>query len=359
MSDKADVLVVGAGIVGLFTALEFARKGYDVIVVEKNDGPGHEATSRNAGVIHVLQLPFNSLKSRLCIEGNRIYHEIDEEYGLGIRWVSAYLASTRSIYRVLSTLLTWYLHYKLPEDYRVRLVDSKYLRRVEPLVSRNVKVAIEVQGYGVVHPPTLASRIAEIVEELGSISYRDTVHSINVVDDYVLVESERSTYKARMLVNSAGLYADDVASMVGDEYRVIPIKGVMTVYDSVKIDSILAWLRIEKKHETKGGGVIPHPRGTLLGPTYGGIVDKTDYAYSDGDIVALKDKFQPLIDGPLEGPPEVIVGLRATTEKRDFIIEYSQRSTRVIHLVGIESPGLTAAPAIAKRVAGMARRVLP
>ena len=66
-----DVVVVGAGIVGLFTAYELAKAGYGVAVVEREEGPGRGVTSRQANVIHVVQMPFGTLRSRLCIEGNR------------------------------------------------------------------------------------------------------------------------------------------------------------------------------------------------------------------------------------------------------------------------------------------------
>lgn len=359
MTDKTDVIVVGAGIVGLFTAYELADRGLDAIVLEKNEAPGLEATSRNAGVIHVIQPPFNSLKSKLCIQGNTLYHSLDEELGLGIKWVKAYLASTRKLQRPLAEIAAWYLRRNLPSTYSVRVVGLSNMRDVEPLVSRSVSYAIEVDGYGVVHPASLASRIAEIVEESASISYSDPAESIEVREDSIIVESARGSYKAKLLVNSAGLYADEIARLVGDSYKIIPVKGVMTVYDSVKVDSIIAWLQLKTSYETKGGGIIPHPRGVLLGPTYSGVADKGDTSYSKRDITTLLERFQPLLDRPIEGQPEVIVGLRATSERRDFTIEYSSRSKRIIHLIGIESPGLTAAPAIAKRVASMMRGVLP
>lgn len=359
MPDKADAVVVGAGIVGLFTAYMLSRMGYDVIVVEKMDGPGKEATSRNAGVIHVLQPPFDSLKSRLCIQGNLLYHKLDEELGLGVRWVNAYLALKSRLRYPLAIGAAWYLRRKLPKPYTVRVVDGRYVRSVEPEASREIKIAIEVLGYGVVDPESLARKMAGLVEERASISYNDRVMGIEVRGDNVLVEAERGEYKAGLLVNSAGLHADEVAAMTGDSFRIYPVKGVMTVYSTVRVNSIITWLKLDAGRETKGGGVIPHRLGTLLGPNYAGVAGKDDYSYSGMDLAELRERFQPLLEAELRGEPHVIVGLRATTIGRDFHIGYSKRSKRIIHLIGIESPGLTAAPAIARLVARMARGVLP
>ncbi len=357
--DKHDVLVVGAGIVGVFIAYRLARAGYDVLVVERMEEAGRGVTARNAGVIHVVQMPFNSLKSKLCVEGNLLYQELDRELGLGIKWTRAFIASTRAWSALTARIAASVLGRRLP-SHTVRVVPGRVVREYEPLASRSIKTAVMVEGYGVVDPVALTQRIAVLVEEQGAgIMYSAPVYDVSLDDEGVVAEAGSSTVRARALVNAAGLDADTVASLYGDTYEIIPVRGVMTIYDSAKPENILAWLRLERKRETKGGGIIPHPRGVLLGPNYAGTAGKDDYRYSEADVRELRNRFQPLLDASLEGDPEVLVGLRPTVASRDFIIEYSGRTRRIVNLVGIESPGLTAAPAIAEVVYSMVSGVLP
>lgn len=133
----------------------------------------------------------------------------------------------------------------------------------------------------------------------------------------------------------------------------------MAIHEKPRVRSILTHLALKPSRETKGGGIIPQLSGRiLLGPGYAAASSKEDYRYGSSDVETLASRFAPLLSEPLGSPVEVVVGLRPTTRGRDFIIRRSRRSPRVIHLVGIESPGLTAAPAIARMVVGMLEKLL-
>ncbi len=358
---KVDVVIIGAGVVGLFTAYELAGTGASVAVVEKEPRPGMGVSSRHANVIHVIQLPFGSLKSRLCVEGNRLYSRYSEELGFRLRRVKAYLTASGPGARIKAGLAARYLRWKLPSWARVAVVPGNQVRDEEPAASDHVSWAVAVSGYGVVDAGELVSRLARGLEERGGdLLLSAEAVSAAISGERIVVDlSTGLRVEARALVNAAGLYSDRVAAWFGDSYAVVPAKGVMTIHKKPRVGSILTHLALRPSRETKGGGIIPQLGGrTLLGPSYAEASSKEDYQYSSADVEVLARRFAPLLSEPLSSPVEVVVGLRPTTRGRDFIIERSRRSPRIVHLVGIESPGLTAAPAIARMVAGMLRKLL-
>jgi glycerol-3-phosphate dehydrogenase len=156
--------------------------------------------------------------------------------------------------------------------------------------------------------------------------------------------------KAKLVVNAAGLYSDDVALMFGKDLgRLEPGLGVMAVYSGLGLRSIVAPLPLSIGSRTKGGAIIPATDGTtIIGPTLRVASSKDDTKPTDDDLALLSAKFRPLLK--TEGKQlRVYTGMRPLSPTKDFIIDFD-RERMVVHLVGIESPGLTAAPAIAEAV---------
>ncbi len=359
---RADVAVIGAGVVGLFAAWELARRGLAVAVVEAERAPGLGVTSRQANVVHVIQPPPWSLRWRLCLEGNRLYHEmVAGELGVRLRRTQLLLvATTRAgVARALALLPA--LRALLPRRHWPQLLSGRELRSVEPSLSESVRAGLRVPGYAVVDWRELVSRLARALDEAGAEQlYGSRVVGARASRDGVELETSSGiTLRARAVVNAAGLYSDRVAAMLGDpRYRIVPRKGVIAVYPGRLAESIVAAVEAPRGRETKGGAVVPQLDGTtFVGPTLSPAAGREDYSYSPRDLEVLRSRFQPLLAEPLGRPSRVVVGIRPSTPRGDFIIEVGRRAPAV-HLVGIESPGLTAAPAIAVRVAGAVERLL-
>ncbi len=349
---KADVAIIGAGVVGLFTAYMLTRSGYSTIVIERERRPGLGVTSRSANVIHVLQPPFNSLKSRLCIEGNILYHELQDGLGFKVLWTRLILAYRRAWQKPIAVLASKILRRVLPERFNVDHLPGARLRDMEPQISDNIKGGVVVSGYGVIDTMDLINKLYSRVSRDSEVLLDTTVTGVTRGGTPTLKTSTVDV-KTRLIVNAGGLNSDEIAGILGDPgYKIIPIKGVMTIHDGPKLRNIIAPLELGRK-ETKGGGAIPQPSGeTLLGPNNAGPAGKNDYTYTSKDLKTLTSRFQNLLNTELPEPRRVIVGLRPTVRERDFIIKRG-RHRDTIHLIGIESPGLTAAPAIAKRVTEM------
>ncbi|MET1101191.1 MAG: FAD-dependent oxidoreductase [Pyrodictiaceae archaeon] len=350
-----DLVVVGAGVVGLYVAYTAAtRTELSVAVVEALDKPGLGVSSRSANVIHVLQPPFNSLKSRLCLEGNRLYRVYAEELGFRLIETKAILAARGLQGRLAAWMVSRILGRILPRDFKVYYASGGILHDIEPMLSDDVSAGVVVEGYAIVDYKDLIDRLANGFRRHGELYLGEEVKSIRRDGEELVVETSTEEHRAKIVVNSGGLYADEVARRAGDPYYTVrPIKGVMSLHSRPRLRTIVAPLEL-RRGETKGGGAIPQASGMLLlGPNNAGYTVKDDYSYTASDLEWLRARFQPLLSQEISSVEKVVVGLRPTTPQRDFVIEWSPSGKRVIHLIGIESPGLTAAPAIAYRVLGM------
>ncbi len=354
-----DVAIIGAGVIGLFVAYQVSKLGKRVVVVEKEPEPGLGVTAGQATVIHVVQLPFSSLKSKLARKGNVMYDEVAR--GLGVKLIRVpSLLVVRGRTRLAALLAVYlYLKFELRGQFNVQLKSGSGLRKIEPLLAHCVSGGIVVQGYGTVDVKSLVSGLAEASKRRGVLlKLGCEVTSAQVGEDATTLTTSDGDVKARCVVNAAGLYSDDVALMLGKDFgRLEPGLGVMAVYGGLELRSIIAPLLLSAGARTKGGAIIPATDGTVLvGPTLRSVASKEDRKHTDEDLRLLQAKFGPLLreQGVLR---RVSTGVRPMSPTRDFIIDFD-RKRRVINLVGIESPGLTAAPAISEMVSNMVLEAL-
>jgi len=350
----AEVAVVGAGVVGLFVAHRLAKDGRKVVIIEKEPGPGRGVTAGQATVIHVIQLPFGSLKSRLARKGNHMYDDLCASLGVRLNRMPALLV-VKGWLRVPALLVAFvYLKLGLRGEYRVRLFRGKNLRKHEPLLADDVVAGLMVEGYGTVDVDALVSALHAESERLGvAFRFGCVMESAEFGPGVVTLKTTCGDIRASFVVNAAGLYADEISTAFGKDLgRLEPGLGVMAVYSGLGLHSIIAPLPLEVGSRSKGGAIIPATDGTtIVGPTLRVAQSKEDRAYTDEDVDLLTAKFGPLLrtQGKLL---RVYTGVRPLSPTRDFIIDFD-RAGRTVNLVGIESPGLTAAPAIADMVEQM------
>ncbi|MEB3780729.1 MAG: FAD-binding oxidoreductase [Desulfurococcales archaeon] len=343
---RGKIAVIGGGIVGLLTAYEALERGYEVVVYEARK-PGYGASGHNAGVIHVIQQPFNSVKSKLARLGNKLYRGLSERMGFRLREVEALLVYTSPLERVYALIASIYLR-RVLQGFKVRLVDKAYIYDACPEATRAIKGGIAVSGYKTVVPSEVLEAIAGRLEEAGVELRRGwRVESIKTGKDTVEVES-RSVDEYTGVIIAAGGDSARLAERAGlkpprQEYA----KGVM-VESSLECNSIIAPLRSRYRGEhTKGGAVIPWPDNrVIIGPTFKKTNNPWDTSISTNDVEEVVERFKWLV-GDIT-VRRAYGGTRIINVPRDdFII---QQSKRIIALYGIDSPGFTAAPALAKLV---------
>ena len=367
MRHKADITIIGAGVVGLAIAAQVANEDREVYVLEKNETFGLETSSRHSGVIHSgIYYPEGSLKAKLCVAGNTILYELCERYGIGhSRLGKLIVATSDEETRELQTLLERGQRNGVEG---LRILSKQEMKELEPNIEG--VAAILSPSTGIIDSHALMKCFIAQAKEGGvQIAYQTKVVAIEKVADGYEITVEDSTGKSsfitKVLINCAGLHCDKVAELAGIDiakagYRLHYCKGE---YFSVSSDKATLVRRlIFPVPPPKVTGVGIHVTLDLegrmrLGP---GIeyVDSLNYAVDNRHKQLFYDsvrRFLPSIEyDDLE--PEM-AGIRPKLQKpgediKDFVIrdESDKSLPALINLIGIESPGLTAAPAIARYV---------
>ena len=351
--EEADVAIIGAGIVGLAVAYRLSKAFRRVIIIEREAEPGVGVTSGQANVIHVVQLPFGSLKSRLARKGNVMYDELCRGLGVRLDRMPSLLVVRGWLKLPVLFFVYLYLRFELREEFRVQLMRGGGLRKLEPLLADDVSGGIVVHGYGTVDVPALVSRLREEAEKSGAVFRFGAGLTAVERGEATTLKTTDGDVRARIVVNAAGLYSDEISRMLGGDHgRLEPGLGVMAVYSGLGVKNVVAPLPLSVGSRTKGGAIIPATDGTtIIGPTLRVTSSKEDKAHTAEDLELLRAKFRPLLksEGRLV---RVYTGVRPLSPSKDFIIDFD-RARKVVDLVGIESPGLTAAPAIAEMVADL------
>jgi L-2-hydroxyglutarate oxidase LhgO len=371
--DSANVVIIGGGVVGCAVAMELSAGYEDVFLLEEMPQLGMGASSRNSGVIHSgLYYPRGSRKARHCVEGNRLTYEFCTAHGvLHRRTGKIVVAATTGDEPQLEVLLRRGQENGLTG---LQLIDEQALRRREPHLQG--RAALEVPSSGLVMSEELVKAYARAAGERGAhLLTHAKVAALEPAGSGARVTSERGTIEARAVVNCAGLFADEVAALTGfTRYRIQPVRGDYCEAIPAKAHLIrsLVYPLPEAGIYSLGVHLTKTLWGTLLvGPTARPVPSKTDYESDRVPIAEFarnarillpeieEEDLRPAYSGIRAklAPP---AGANPATAKEpaDFVVERDPRLPCVIHLIGIESPGLTAAWSLAKEVAGLVRETL-
>jgi len=373
--DRANVLIIGGGVVGCAIAEALSRRWAEVFLVEKYPRFGMATSSRNSGVIHSgIYYPKHSWKAKLCVAGNRLTKEFCIRHKVPHRTTGKLVVAKDAGEEAELSALK-----KRGEENGVtglRLIDAAEIRAQEPHVKGYA--ALEVPSTGICSAEELVHAFARVAEGQGAnLVNHATVVRMEPQKDSVRVtlrigdkeQSEEETIEARCVVNSAGLYADEVAGMLGPRpWRIYPVRGEYCEIRGAKAELIRNLVYPLPHHDqlTLGVHFTKTLWGTtLVGPTATYVEGKENYerdrmavAEFAADAKAMLPEIEERdlqlgytgLRPKLKGPGEKGIA--------DFVIEADREVPQVIQLVGIESPGLTAAPAIAERVAGLVGEVI-
>jgi glycerol-3-phosphate dehydrogenase len=352
-----DVAVVGAGVVGCSIARELSRFRLDVVVLEKEWDVAEGASGANSGVVHSgFKESRLSLKALYCVEGNRRFEAIARELGVPYRVVGTYTVGEGE--SDLCRLERLKEAGEAAGARGLRIIDEDELRRREPHV--NGKIALYAPEGGITDPHAYVIALAENAF-LNGVKFRfnSEVAGIRKSGGFYLLETRRCTYKARFVVNCAGVHADRIASMVGyRKHKVSPCRGEYLVLDKKAGHLINGMIYPMPPERTGGIGVHLTPTidgNIIIGPT-------AEYVDCGDDAGTTASKMNELLEEAAKLVPGIRMsdviheysGLRAkiikpnSPNEGDFVIDESPDG--FVQLLGIESPGLTAAPVIAEKV---------
>lgn len=375
--NQANVVIIGGGVVGCAIARALSARLDDVFLLEAMPKLGMGASSRNSGVIHSgLYYTPGSLKAKHCVRGNRLTYEFCASHGVPHRNCGKIVvASSKHDAEELERLLEIGRTNGLEG---LRIIDRAAIREREPHIEGYQ--AIEVPSTGIVSSEDLVKAYARVATDQGAnIVTNAKVERLEPVGNIIRVSSAAGEIETRCLVNAAGLFADEVAGLLGSkmlQHKIYPVRG-----DYCEI--------VRAKRDLVCGLVYPMPHadglslGThfthtlwgnvLIGPTARYIEDKNDYESNRITLEEFSRQAKHLlpeieaadlvpahsgIRAKLVPPPGSRTRDSQGQAMADFIIEQDPEFPSVLQLIGIESPGLTSAPAIAEHVTKIVDQIL-
>ncbi len=346
-----DVAIIGAGVVGGMIARELSRYKLKVCILEKGSDVALGATRANSAIVHAgFDAKEGSLKARLNVEGSKMMQQVAKE--LGVKYInngSLVIGFNDKDRAVLETLL------KRGQTNGVEgliILEKDELRTLEPNLSDNVVCALYAPTGAIICPYELTvATIGNAMDNGVELKPDFEVREITRVGDSYKISSENDSVDATMVINAAGVHSDEIARMVGDDsFSITPRRGEYILLDK-ELGSLVSKTVFRTPSEMgKGILVSPTVDGNLLtGPTSVDIDDKDDKSTTVEGFESITRQASENIDGiQFRSSITSFCGLRAVGSTGDFII--NSPVANFINVAGIESPGLSSAPAIAKYV---------
>jgi glycerol-3-phosphate dehydrogenase len=376
--DRANIVIIGGGVIGCAIAMEVSKRWSDVFLLEQMPRLGMVTSTRNSGVIHSgLHYPAGSFKAKHCVEGNRLMYEFCRSHNVVHRNTGKLIVAENEAEAArLAPLI------ECGRDNGVeglRIVDRAAVKIREPHIE--ACAAIEVPSTGIVSAEGLVKAYARIAAGQGaSLLTHARVTLLEPKKDSVAVTAEigdpgepaslaRETIEARCIINSAGLFADDVAALLGNHrYRIYPVRGEYCEIHRSRafLVNALVYPLPHPQHLSLGVHFTRTPWDTVLvGPTARYIADKNNYEHDRLPVEAFLEAAKPMLpELQREDLTLAYSGIRPKlvppggNEVGDFVITRDPEVPCAIQLIGMESPGLTGSQSIARQVAEMASDIL-
>lgn len=368
MQKEYDVAVVGGGVVGCAIARELARYRLKVVLLEKESDVSRGTSGKNSGVVHTgFNVPTGTLKARLNVAGALVFEDLCRDLGVPFeRTGKLVVALTPDEVPDLERLKSIGDANGVPS---LEIVDSKAINRLEPNITGYA--ALHVPTAAITCPYTFTIALAEAAVASGAeVLLEADVRRISGTEGSFRISTAQGTVYSKLIINSAGLYSDRIARLAGvRRYKIYPCRGEYLIIDKAKGDLINGMVYPVPPKGGPGLGVHLTPTvdgNILIGPNATYVRHKKDDSTTAAGARALfmeAREFLPQLDA--RDVIATYAGIRSKIVSSavggfgDFIIEEAPELPGMLQLVGIESPGLTAAPTIATEVAEWVGRRLP
>jgi len=390
--DIYDVAIIGGGVIGCHIARYLSQYKLKICLIEKENDVACKTSSANSGVVHAgYDAVPGSMKAMLNVDGNEIMEQVAQDLDVPFKRIgSLVIAFNEKDMETIKELYDRGIENGVPG---MQILNSNQVLSKEPAITEKVIGALYAPTAGIICPYELTISAAEVAVQNGvellldnevisitspNISNNEYIANNNKVESNnkvrskgnkankdnckanniygIAIKGKQAKIYSKYIINAAGLYSNNISAMVGDSsFTITPRKGEYLLLDKNQgkiINSV-----VFQTPSSMGKGILVTPTvdgNLLLGPTALNIEDKED-------ISTDKVNLSQVIQGALKSVPNInmgsvitsFAGLRAVPSTGDFIIEESKVAKGFINVAGIESPGLTAAPAIAKYVVGI------
>ena len=350
-----DFAVIGAGVVGGLVARELSRYNFSICILEKENDVGAGTSKANSGIIHAgFDAKEGSLKAKLNVRGAVMMPKIAEELGVHYKMNGSVVIGFND--EDMEQAKELYERGVKNGVEGLKILTGDEMRSLEPNLSDSVVGGLYAPTGGIICPYNLAvASVGNAMDNGADLKTNFKVIKIEKNDTYKIY-SENEYVEAKFVINCAGLYSDEIARMCGrDLFKISPRKGEYIILD--KECGNLVKHTVFRVPTKAGKGVLVSPTvdgNIILGPTSVEINDKEDLTVTtEGLNKIIKEEFENVKILPLNKSITIFSGNRAACEKGDFVIEMTENE---VHTGGIESPGLTSAPAIAEYIIEMLKK---
>lgn len=353
-----DICIIGAGVIGTNIARELAKYKVKVCLVEKEEDVSCGASKANSGIVHggYSDKP-GTLKAELCVKGNRMYEQLNKELNFGYRETGSLVLAFRDEDR--PTLQKLYDYGTSNGVGGLEIIDGQQAREREPYLSKDVKAALYCANAGITSPYEFVIALAENAVANGvELKLKTEALAIEKNEDGFIITTSKETIQSKYVINAAGVYSDKVSSMVGiDDFKITPRRGQYILLDKDQnylVNSVIFQVPTELG---KGILVTSTYHGNLMvGPNAEDIDDKDDVSTDEQALERIVEAARLSVpDFNMKKAITSFAGNRPVSNQKDWVIEESLIKG-FINLVGVDSPGLTASPAIALKVVEMLKQ---
>ncbi|WP_339033669.1 type 2 glycerol-3-phosphate oxidase [Spiroplasma endosymbiont of Cantharis rufa] len=358
-----DICIIGAGIIGASIARELSKFKQRVIILEANPSFGLETTTGNSGLIHGGFDPTpGKLNAKLNLLGRKRYKENwFKELDFNHKSVnSLVLAFNKEEEKHLDILMERGFKNGCTND-EITLIDKKEIQLLEPFISKEVTKALLCTSSFIINPVELTGVLLKNAKKNGvEIKFNQKVVAIKYNNNLFDISSENTNYKAKIIINCAGHFADKISSLSGySDFQLSTKRGEYIVLKKTKENQVNNVLFMVPTIHGKGVIVAKTLEGNLLvGPTSEDNVSKEDINLITEEkfnqIKEIGKKIMPSLD--VSKIISRFAGSRPIyKETDDFYIKYAKLNNKFINVAGTKSPGISCAPSIADYVINMVK----
>lgn len=353
---KADVVIIGGGIIGCAIAYELSKYQLAVVLLEKEPDIATGTTKANSGILHSGFDPKpDYVKAKTNVRGNELFHQLEKDLQLDIRWTgSLSIARTDEEVEALQELLE---RGKVNNVPGLEILSKEEVLKREPNLSSDIKAALFAPSAGVISPFKAAISFAECAMQNGVEILREhTVESFDLENNTIkAVNTNKGKIITSYVINASGIVADDISKKAGDDsFTIKPRKGEYLLFDNSVTDKLVKSI-IFPMPSKLGKGILvcsTYHEDVFIGPDAQNTDDKDDVSTQTDNMNSIIENARKLVENiPVGSVITEFSGIRAVSDTDDFIVGLSKKTKGLIQAAGIQSPGLTAAPAIAELIA--------
>jgi len=340
------IVITGAGVVGSWIAYELSKTEHEIFLIDKEPAIWYHTSTRNSGVIHAgIYYPYHTLKRIFCIEGAKLSYEFFKKYNVEHRMSGKIIVANND--EDLDDLKRLKENGDRNGVENLKLIDSSEIKKLEPFSKS--KYALYSPNTGVVNCSDYFRKMEALLQE-NKVNIITNCNVENVLDNKII--TNRGNLEFDIFINAAGLYSDKIASMCNiKNFEIMPFKGEYYSLNNEKVNGMI--YPVPGKHGHLGIHLTKAAYNEIwIGPTSKQVNEKESY-----DITENQEVYSLLREELLTefNPNKITPGFTGIRAKcfynnqmlTDFLIF---RKANKVHLLGIDSPGLTAAPAIGKFV---------